>query len=139
MKRFLTAITVALALVACASITTSLKPTAGVVKLVAAALPYSATFNWNANPATENVTSYQVKLDGSTTTVLPSACTGTPSICTTQLLLTSRGAHVASVAGVNLTLSGDPGVTGVPQVGLPSTLNMVLNIDPTAPTGATAK
>lgn len=110
------------------------------IVLNAQTVPHQATFLWNPNPAGDNVTDYQVVLDGGAPqTVLPSACTGTPVVCSVPVTLTTFGAHTASVAARNLSMSGDPGVTGTPQSSPASVLNLVLNQAPSKPTGAAAK
>lgn len=109
--------------------------TPGIV-LYAQSVPAVVTFTWNANPPAENVISYQVAIDGTTKTVLASACTQVaPSVCTTTLTVPAFGAHVATAAGTNLNTSGDPGVTGTPQTGVSASINFSLNPAPGKPTG----
>jgi hypothetical protein len=96
MKRTLLITSVLLAVVACA---TFLKPSAPVVgKLVtihAQSLPIMRTVAWDANPASDNVTMYVVRLDG---VVVGAAVTGT----THPITITAAGPHTVAVRAVNL-------------------------------------
>lgn len=141
MKKLVLAL-LAVGIVACAQLPNPLTEMSKkmVVHLEAASLPFTASFQWNPNPAGDNVTSYQVVVDGAAPVTIPlTACAGTPVICSTPVTLNALGAHTASVAAVNLTMSGDPGVVGSPQVGPASTLNLILNASPSKTAGLGAK
>lgn len=102
--------------------------------IYAQSVPYTATHTWNPNPASENVVSYTVQLDGATpVVVLASACT--PTQCSTTISVPTFGAHTITDFATNQTLTGDPGVIGTPQNGPTASLNFSLNQKPGAVSG----
>ena len=62
--------------------------------LHAQSLPITKTFLWDANPASEGVTSYTVRLDG--------VAIGTPSTPGQTFTITTAGPHTLSVTAANL-------------------------------------
>lgn len=75
-----------------------LKPSApwvpGTITLEAQTLPITKTLAWDANPASDAVTNYVVRLDG--------VIIGSP-VTTTQLFtITTLGSHTLAVRAVNL-------------------------------------
>jgi hypothetical protein len=66
----------------------------GVIVLRAQTLPVTVTLAWDANPASDNVTNYVVRLDG----VVVGSPTGTSQLCT----ITTAGLHTFAVRAVNL-------------------------------------
>lgn len=102
--------------------------------LFAQAAPATVHAVWNVNPPDQNITQYTVQLDGAVaSTVLPAVCVD--GTCRTAVTIPGFGKHTVSVNAVNITLSGDPGVVGVPVAGPASSLSFTLSPSATAVTG----
>jgi hypothetical protein len=104
------------------------------VVLYAQALPATVHVLWNPNPASDNVTQYQVQLDtGAVVVVLPTVCTAT--LCTSPAIsVPAFGAHIVKLTAGNLRLSADP--TSL-QFGPTVTLAFTVNPMPNAIVGGT--
>lgn len=110
------------------------RPERGTV-LYAQTLPSVVKAQWTPNPASENVTQYQVTLDGGAPlTLLATACTAT--LCTQTVTVAAYGAHTASVVAQNVWLSSDPTATGTSPA---ATVNFVLSPAPGQPSGSGVK
>lgn len=72
-----------------------------VVTLEAQSLPVTKTVAWDANPASDNVTNYVVRLDG--------VIIGSPTATSMPFTVTTAGAHTLSVTAVNLWAESAPG------------------------------
>lgn len=82
--------------------------------LHAQSLPITKTFTWDANPASEQVTSYTVRLDG--------VVIGTPATPGQPFTIATAGAHTLSVTAANVWGVG-PTATLAFTVVLPSAPN----------------
>ena len=95
MKKTLLFVAVILALIACATfIKPGPLPFPGVLTIEAQSLPISKTVAWDANAASDGVTNYVVRLDG---TVI-----GSPTGTSQPFTITTAGAHTVAVRAVNL-------------------------------------
>jgi hypothetical protein len=94
MKRLILALGVLALLAACASFWPKPPVISGVVTLEAQALPVSRTLAWDANAASDNVTHYVVRMNG---TVI-----GSPTGTTQPVTFTTLGTHTLAVRAVNL-------------------------------------
>jgi len=72
-----------------------------VVTVEAQSLPVTKTVAWDANPVTDNVTNYVVRLDG--------VVIGSPTATSMLFTVTTAGAHTLSVTAVNLWAESAPG------------------------------
>jgi hypothetical protein len=71
------------------------------VTLEAQSLPIARTVVWDANPVTDFVTNYVVRLDG--------VVIGSPTGTTQPISITSAGPHTVTVVAVNLWGESAPG------------------------------
>lgn len=88
-------------------------------------LPKTVTVSWDASPITENVTSYDVTLDGGTPVAV--IATVAPS---SPVVLNTYGHHIISVVAKNATIvCDDPTQCNTVQVtsSLPSNLGLTLS------------
>lgn len=76
--------------------------------LAAAQITYPLTLQvtWDPNPAAETVTGYIVTVNGTNSTVQPTACTATA--CSMTFSVPAAGPHTVSVAAVNQWGTGTP-------------------------------
>jgi hypothetical protein len=90
------AITVGIILLILTGISLLPKPPSisGVIVVHAQSLPKNVTLAWDANPVSDGVTNYVVRLDG----VIVGSPTGTTQAC----VITTAGLHVFAVRAVNL-------------------------------------
>lgn len=103
MKRRLTVLAILLVLVACATwIRTPLPPiVGGPIVLEAQALPINAIVAWTANPTSDQVLNYIVRLDG--------VIVGSPTGIEQPITITTAGIHTITVVAVNLWATSPPG------------------------------
>lgn len=66
----------------------------GEVTILAQSLPVTKTIQWDANPATDEVTHYNPKLDG--------ASLGQPTGTSVQATFTTQGPHTLTVSATNI-------------------------------------
>lgn len=96
------------------------------VVLEAQSLPGIVHVAWSPNVASDNVTGYEVVLDGGNPQAVSlSACTA--GSCVAAVSVASVGAHAVTVAAQNLALSADPNSvqTGPASNPVAFTLNLV--------------
>jgi hypothetical protein len=80
-----------------------------IIQVEAQTLPYNMKAGWDNNPATDNVTSYSILIDGQkAVTVDPSVCT--PTRCNTVVPVGTAGQHTISIFATNQF--GDGAVVG---------------------------
>jgi hypothetical protein len=79
---------------ACASLLPKPPTLPGVITLYAQSLPKTMTVAWDANPVTDNVTNYVVRLDG--------VVIGSPTATSLPFTITTAGTHTLAVRAVNL-------------------------------------
>lgn len=103
----------------------------GTVVLFAQSVPTTVTASWNANPAADNVTQYQVALDGGAAlVVLPAACVA--GVCKATVPVNSFGAHAVALTAGNLKIDSDPTTL---QLSTPAALSFRLNPAAATPGG----
>ena len=106
MKKTILVTLILLALVACATfLRPSLPGVPGVVTVVAQSIPVTKTLAWDANPASDAVTNYVVRLDG--------VVIGSPTGTSQPVTFTSVGVHTLSVIATNLWGDSAPGTLTV--------------------------
>lgn len=76
--------------------------------LYAQSFPVTVTVLWDPNPATEQVTSYTVKLDGGAGTAVDPGTKCTATVCSQQLVIPAAGAHTLEVSASNVWGSSPP-------------------------------
>lgn len=77
--------------------------------LYAQTLPSVRTAAWSPNPPGDNVVVYKLQLDsGPIQRVLPTACTGSPVVCTAPVSVPAFGAHTLRLIATNLAISTVP-------------------------------
>ncbi len=99
--RIWTACLLLLGVLACATMvpTPPSVPLPGVVTIEAQTLPYTIKLAWDNNPAADNITNYNLIVDGVTTSISTTLCSNTG--CFTQTDLTALGVHQISVTATN--------------------------------------
>ncbi len=99
--------------------------------LFAQTLPITITVTWDPNPAGQNVSSYDVKLDNGTT--IPVIATATPSA---QVSVSAFGHHVVEVIAKSVSITCDDPTqcnTVSISVSAPATAGFTLNPSPGQP------
>lgn len=93
--------------------------------IYAQTLPRTVTVSWDANPPTENVTSYDVTLDGGTP--IPVTASSAPS---SPVVVNAYGHHVINVVAKNVTIvCDDPTQCNTVQItsSAPATLGFTMS------------
>lgn len=76
--------------------------------LYAQSFPTTVTVMWDPNPASEQVTSYTVKLDGGAGTAVDPGTKCTATACSQQVVIPAAGAHTLEVSASNVWGSSPP-------------------------------
>ena len=97
----------------------------GVIVLDAQTLPYTAHAQWDPPPAADNVTNYQVTLDGGAPMNVAPIVNTTCACIQTPITLATAGTHTVSVVAQNQALSTDPATI---QSSAPTSVTFQLNL-----------
>lgn len=105
------------------------------VVIYAQSVPVTVQYQWSPNPASENVVSYSVTLDGGAAVIVPAAsCSAT--VCSTPVSVGSFGSHISTVLATNQQISTDGTSTQSSPV---TSLTWSLSASPSKPTNPTVK
>jgi hypothetical protein len=94
MKRLLLVLGIRTVIWACASLLPKPPVLPGVITVYAQSLPITRTVAWDANPASDGVTNYVVRLDN--------VVIGSPTTTSLPFTITTAGTHTLAVRAVNL-------------------------------------